>query len=323
MTFVGDVPSSSQLQSRRIIAVVRHLLLLAIVIYLIWHIVSHWSAVRSLVEQWSGLHLVGALITGLLAYQCLFFGWLFLLYRLGYFETRYLLSYSRIWWTSYFYRYSPGKVLLLVERARMGRTVGIPPGPGAALAIIETMFAILAAAWVSLLAISYYVVNKEWLIGIVGALSLTILVLLPHGYRLICNLEIIRNRFPELSSFVLHSMDMLTCVPFFVCHFLFLGLSFYLCARSIQVVDQSGFLGLCGIYALSHLIGLITMIAPAGLGVREGALSLQLKYILSSGAAEAVAVGGRIWFTLLELLSLTIVFLCSPSRPDYNNNQDR
>ena len=135
------------------------------------------------------------------------------------------------------------------------------------------------------------------------------LFLLPMGYRLVCGLQAVRSRYPELAAITLSPTDVLTVIPLFLGHFVFLGLSFYLCVHSLHLVSWSAFPGLCGVYALSHLVGLVTMIAPAGLGVREGALSVQLGYVLSSGAAEVVAVGARIWFTLVELLYLLKAWL--------------
>ena len=193
-------PRASSFPVGKVYSVLRLLVLLGVVSYLVWHIVSGWPAVQSLLGGWDWLPLVGALGAGLLAYQCLFLGWLFLLRRVGYFQSRYLRMYSRIWWMSYLYRYTPGKVLLLVERARMGVAVGIPPAPGAALAVIETMFSILAAAWVSLLALSYYGDNQYRLLGLVAVLSIGMLFLLPLGYRRVCGSQAVRNRYPELTS---------------------------------------------------------------------------------------------------------------------------
>ena len=142
--------------SSKVYGVVRVILLAGIVGYLAWQIFSGWVAVKSVALRWDGLSLAGALVSGIAAYGCLFLGWVMLLRQAGCFEVRQLGLYARIWWVSYLYRYVPGKVLLLVERARMGSAVGIPPVAGAALAIIETLFAILAGSAVSLMAVSYY-----------------------------------------------------------------------------------------------------------------------------------------------------------------------
>ena len=134
-------------------SVVRIIVLAGIVGFLAWQIIAGQDAIKSLNFQWDALSILGALVSGLLAYQCLLLGWIMLLRRTGHFEPGRLGLYARIWWVSYLYRYVPGKILLLVERARMGSAVGIPPVAGAALTIIETLLAILAGSVVSLIGI--------------------------------------------------------------------------------------------------------------------------------------------------------------------------
>jgi len=87
-------------------------------------------------------------------------------------------------------------------------------------------------------------------------------------------------------------------------------------SRNLELLTWATLPGLCGIYALSHVVGLIALFAPGGLGVREGALAVQLGRLLPSGIAEALAIGIRIWFTLIELLCYFVVLLFSRSKPD-------
>ncbi|MHC4415271.1 MAG: hypothetical protein ACYS0G_08310 [Planctomycetota bacterium] len=296
-------------------AVIRLLVFSAVIVYLVVQIASGWPAIAAVTVKWDAASLALAFGSGLLAYQCLFGGWLILLRRVGYFRARHLGVYSRVWWISYLYRYVPGKVMLLVERARMGTAVGIPPAAGAALAVIETLLAILAAGWMSLLAVSFYAGNTRWFLWVVVPLSVVVLFLLPAAYRLFCTRPGVRRRFPALEAVALGPVDILVAMPAFVGHFVFLGLSFFLCARALEPFPWSALPGLTGIYALAHVVGLVTMIAPGGLGVREGTLAVQLGRVLPGGVAEAAAVGARLWFTLIELTSLAAVLLLSPRLP--------
>ena len=100
-------------------------------------------------------------------------------------------------------------------------------------------------------------------------------------------------------------------VPY-VLHYLLLGLSLFLLTRSAGSLGWAAFPGLCGVYALSHVISLVALIAPGGLGVREGALAVQLGRELPAGFAEAVAIGSRVWFTLVELSCYFVVIVVTP-----------
>lgn len=301
---------------RRVYAGIRLVLLLGIVAYLAWEIGGHWSDVQALSVRIDGLTLFAAAMLGLLAYQCLFGGWLILLWRFGCFDRRQLKFYSRVWWVSYVFRYVPGKVFLLIERVRMGAAVGIPPATGAAVALIETLLAGFAAAWVSLLAVAYYAGQTQWTIIGLCIASIAIFLLLPAGIRFLCSVSVVRRKFPEMASLTLGWSDLLLASPAFILHFILLAGSFFLCLNLVQELPWTSFPGICGVYALSHLAGAVAMLSPGGLGVREGALSLQLGRILPHGVAVTVAIGVRLWFIVLELASLGVVVLLSPKLPE-------
>ena len=306
---------ASRSRSSRVYRAVRTVLLALILVYLAWQIFQGRSALASLSPRWDAAYLGGALLSALAAYQCLVLGWLVLLRRSGYYDQTNLRHYVRIWWVSYLYRYVPGKVLLVVERSRLGLAVGIPPAAGAALTIVETLLAILAGSAVSLLAVSYYTAADGLLLIGIFALSIGVVFLFPAGFRLLCRAPFFRSRYPELKSVAFGSRDILLSVLPYILHYLLLGLSFLLVSHSLRLFDWSSLAGLCGIYALSHVVSLIAWVAPGGLGVREGALAVQLGRILPTGIGEALAIGIRIWFTLAEMISYFGVLLLCPRLP--------
>jgi hypothetical protein len=308
--------STRQSLLARLYGVFRVVVLILIVVYLGWQVYVGHVALASQNIAWDWGNLSGAFLAALLAYQCLFAGWIVLLRRTGYYSRHQLRRYLRIWWVSYLYRYVPGKVLLAVERARMGTAVGIPPVAGASLTVVETMLAILAGSTVSLLALSYYATADIRIFGGVAILAAGSIFLFPAGFRFLCNIPIVKRRFPELESVALGSRDILVSVVPYVLHYLLFGLSFFLLSRTIHEFPWSAFPGLCGIYALSHVVSLVALVAPGGLGVREGALAVQLGQLLPAGAAEALAIGSRLWFTLVELVCYASVLLFCPSRPE-------
>ena len=300
----------------RIYGVARLVLLFAIVGYLGWQVYSGRAALTSLRPEWNGADLAGALLSAIGAYQCLFLGWVILLRRSGYFSADQVGRYLRIWWVSYIYRYVPGKLLLVVERARMGSAVGIPPAAGAALTVVETLLAILAGSAVSLLAISYYTAADGPVLAAVAFVAVGTVLLFPAGYRFLLGLPFVRDKYPELASVAFRSRDILVAVVPYILFYLLSGLSLFLVSRSLNLFSLSSLAGLCGIYALSHVVSLVALVAPGGLGVREGALAVQLGRLLPAGVAEALAIGSRIWFTLVELICYFSVLLFFSSRPD-------
>ena len=307
------MPDSTNSSLGRLYAAVRPLLFIGILGYLGWEIVAGWETVRDLRLAWHPIELSVAALTGIIAYQALPLAWLMLLRRTGLYRDGQLPLYARAWWQSFLYRYVPGKVLLLIERARLGEPLGIPRAAGAMLTVIETLLSILAGSAVSLLAVLHYTDAGPALLAVVSLLALGTVFLLPPAYRLICNLPAIRRRYPELGTIALRWQDIIAVTLPYLCYYLLLGLTLFLVARSVTPLSWSVLPGLCGVYALSHVVSLLAIVAPAGLGVREGALAVQLTQLIPQGVAGILAILARLWFTLVELICYGAVALLTPA----------
>ncbi len=59
-------------------------------------------------------------------------------------------------------------------------------------------------------------------------------------------------------------------------------------------------------YTVAWLVGTLTMIAPGGMGIREGALGLLLSRVLPTGPAFTLAVGIRLCTLLVEIATLAL-----------------
>lgn len=278
-----------------------------IVVWLVVRIVQDREQLAGLNLQITPSTLALAIATGIAGYQCLFLGWLVLLKRTGLLRLRLLPKYARTWWISYLYRYVPGKVMVVVERARMGSELGIPPSVGATLAVIETALAVVSALLVTLVGWGGTSTATRFLWS--GPLVFVAFVLLlPALLRGAAEWKPLARRAPSLSRLRLGSLDLLVAFPAFIGHYLFMGWSFAIAVRWVDADIPTPLPALVATYAFSHVIGLLTLLAPGGLGVREGAIGVQLSRWMGMGAAAAVAIGARVWFTAIELLCLAAVF---------------
>ncbi|MFI7441302.1 lysylphosphatidylglycerol synthase domain-containing protein [Nonomuraea indica] len=70
-----------------------------------------------------------------------------------------------------------------------------------------------------------------------------------------------------------------------------------------------------GAYAFAWATGLLAVVVPAGVGVREGALVLVLAPLVGQGAALAVAVVSRLAFTLADVAAAGVAVLLGRQRP--------
>lgn len=82
-------------------------------------------------------------------------------------------------------------------------------------------------------------------------------------------------------------------------------------------LDAERFALVAGCYALAWVTALLTMVAPAGMGVREGILGLLLSQTIAAGTAMTLAVAMRLWVVTMELAWLGVGLLMPRSaEPD-------
>lgn len=80
-----------------------------------------------------------------------------------------------------------------------------------------------------------------------------------------------------------------------------LGTAFFLFIKSLAPVSASQLLVVTGTYAIAWSIGILSVITPGGLGVREGILSLLLTSVLPPATATLIALLSRLWTISAEL----------------------
>lgn len=96
----------------------------------------------------------------------------------------------------------------------------------------------------------------------------------------------------------------------FVCILAWLvgGVGFYFFIYSIYPIPSSYFLFFTGALAVSSTIGLIAVFAPAGLGVREGALVYLLTSLIPAPIAVILSITTRLWMTLIEIALIGMIY---------------
>ena len=94
-------------------------------------------------------------------------------------------------------------------------------------------------------------------------------------------------------------------IPYFFIMWLFWGIGFYFFSLAITQYDINGYVILAFPFATS--LAIITIIAPGGIGIREGALFGCLVLLsLPVSEATSIAVSSRIWFLFGELVYFII-----------------
>jgi glycosyltransferase 2 family protein len=99
---------------------------------------------------------------------------------------------------------------------------------------------------------------------------------------------------------------------FYILFWLLLGLGFLFLAHALAAAGSGP--SLMGGFILSYLVGIAAVFAPGGIGVREGVLHHLLTPVVGAGPSALLAVAGRVWVTLAEVVTLAAAGLISLRR---------
>lgn len=84
------------------------------------------------------------------------------------------------------------------------------------------------------------------------------------------------------------------------------GIAFFFFVYSLTDVSPRSVWGLAGIWSFSATSGLVVVLAPYGIGVREGILTWLLQIFVSPGVAILISLASRLWTICGELLAVLL-----------------
>jgi len=90
----------------------------------------------------------------------------------------------------------------------------------------------------------------------------------------------------------------------------------YLLINSFMILDPIGVIKFSGIFSIAVFLGMITFIAPAGLGVREGVQSYLLSLFIPISTAILIPLAIRVCMTLGELVCFLIALKIKKAEVD-------
>lgn len=214
-----------------------------------------------------------------------------------------LLPLTRVWFVSSLGRYIPGKVWQLVGVADMTSSLGID----AVTAVTSVAFYMMYAS-LSALVVGVYLLPADAIPSLEVPLLVArwvapaaLLVLHPALARGALRLggRILRR---ELRPWQGGIVDGAALFALCVVQWLVYGAGFHAFTASLTDAPVALFPYLTASFALSFVAGYVVFIAPAGLGAKEGALTLLLSSVMPLGVAAAVAIGARLWIVAGEVI---------------------
>ena len=213
---------------------------------------------------------------------------------------------ARIWSVSNLGRYVPGKIWQIGAMGAMAREEGVSPIAASGSAILGTLVNIVAGFVVALLggrALLERSSNGH------GTLAIVIVVL--AAAALLAAPALLPRIAPWIGRTVgrpvqasLPTRAVVYALIGNVIAWLLYGAAFRFFASGVLGAAAGGYAEYLAAYTISYLVGYLALFAPAGLGVREGAMVTVLVYagLATRPQAALIALVSRIWLTLLEVV---------------------
>jgi glycosyltransferase 2 family protein len=208
---------------------------------------------------------------------------------------------ARIWFLSNLARYVPGNVWSYVGAVELARREGVARRTTLAVMALTQVLSVGVALLVGLPVL----LAERARLGrpaLLGTLTVALLAAAAVVFRRRL-LELARRRFPELEPGDLapSTSTVALLVAGYAAYWLLTGLAFAVFVRSLYPLPAGDVPLAAAAYAAAYAAGFLSLLTPAGLGVREGVLVVALAPVLPAGPALVVALLSRLWMMLAEL----------------------
>ncbi len=262
--------------------------------FLVLTVIDQWSEIQSEGIHFHVLWLIPALIILPLYFAISALGWDLTLRFLGY-----PIGIGRAqvaWGQPLLARYVPGSVLYVLGRVILSERAGVPRRISIASIVYEQAISATSAVVVA----AYFIINHPDLQG--QPLRWAVLLLIPAA------IVILHPRvFGPLSSKALRAFGreplpdvislrgVISLILFYSANWLVVAFGIYSVARSVTHIPYNDILLVGSAQAIGYFAALVTLVAPAGLGVRDAAFAWAVKAALPSRS-----------FALASLISIAV-----------------
>ena len=223
-----------------------------------------------------------------------------------------LVAAARVFFLSQLGKYVPGSVWPVVAQMELTKESGVPRARGALGAIISMAVGVVTSTTVAaaLLILPRPDVRERygWMVAAVAVGSIA---LVPAVLRRLLGVVVrLTKRGPVDTS--VHGAALIRSGAWSLGMWALLGVQAWLIAQDLGGDQAPGVLISTGAFALAWAAGFLFVITPAGLGVREAALTLALSGYLPTSDALALALVSRVVMTVGDGLAAGAAVLLRP-----------
>ncbi|HEY0638828.1 MAG TPA: lysylphosphatidylglycerol synthase domain-containing protein [Pseudonocardiaceae bacterium] len=300
----SPAPATSSAAKRRLLTAARILVTLTLLAAVGYALVSQWEDVRSTVTSIPPQSLVMALGAALLGITCNVMAGRDVLRGLG--QPVRTVEAGRFFLVGQLGKYLPGSVWAFVLQMELMKRAGIPRAVGFAGALITVGIATATSLVVGLLGLPA-------LLSVGGIVPWLVLALVPLA--IVCALPPVLSRLLTLVFRVLRRgslsrqlgwSDTGRVTLWSLAAWFFFGTQLALLAGGFTGPGLDGWIRCIGAFSIAMTAGLIAVVAPSGIGVREGVLVAALSVYVSPGIALGLALTSRLILTVADVLAASV-----------------
>jgi glycosyltransferase 2 family protein len=279
--------------------------------FLVLTVINQWSEIQSEGVHFHIAWLAPAIVILPLFYVFSALGWDFILRFLGH---RIGVGRAQVaWGQPLLARYVPGSILYVLGRVLLSERAGVPRRTTIASIVYEQAISATSAIIVA----SYFVINHPDLQGqpvrwvVLLAIPAAIIILDPRVFGPLAN-KALKAFGREPLPAVVPLRGVIGLIAFYSLNWVVVAFGIYCVARSVTYIPFDDILLVGSAQAIGYFAALITIVAPAGLGVRDAAFAWGLKAALpgnSFALGSLIAIAVRGVMTVGELIYVGAVTL--------------
>lgn len=289
--------------------ILRLALPLVIFSFLAYRVYQDWGQVAQVLHKADYFLISLAVLFALPLYFLTVLAWFTILQGLGAKLT--LRQTLRVWMFANLGRFIPGTIWQYLGRVALAEKQGLARPLVVGSLVLEISLLLISGVLLVILSVPFWGIPSPLdLRYLLIFTPLLIVVLKPEWFgRVSRMIQKLLRRDETVVNLDLPVKFSLTALFFEGLSFTLSGVVVFLLLRAIIPLPAMTLLSIVGMYALSWLIGYVTLIAPGGVGVTEGSLAALLSLYAAFPLASVVAVGFRVVLTIVELITLAVVLL--------------
>jgi hypothetical protein len=277
--------------------------------FLVLTVIDQWAEIKDKGVHFHVVWLIPAFVVLPAFYALSALGWDLILRFLGY---RIGIGRAQVaWGQPLLARYVPGSVLYVLGRVLLSERAGVPRRITLASIVYEQAVSAISGVGVA----AYFLISHPDLQG--QPLRWAVLLLVPAGIALLHPRifgpladRVLRAFGREPLPAVVPLPGVVVLVLFYAFNWAVVAVGIYCVARSVSDIPLSDLPVVGSAQAVGYVAALVTLVAPAGLGIRDAAFAWAVKVAtpgnsFAVGSLIAIAVRGVL--TVVELIYVAIV----------------